>query len=129
MFPSRKYVLEFVNLNEIDEERELRMRTMRLESGLSIPEQEIADMDGKQHPYSKIPVNAYLFQAWQSEHGQQPQPGQEPGQQPKEELGPENGGGDQKPVPDSEDEAGKQEAEGLQSFFGKSIRVEVDVDD
>jgi hypothetical protein len=65
MFPDRKYIFRWVNIDPADEERELELRRMRLEMGLTLPSQEIADADREKHPFAHIPGNAYMFQAWQ----------------------------------------------------------------
>jgi len=100
MYPDRKYILRWVNIDPADEERELKLRRERMESGLSIPSQEIAQMDGEKHPYADVPVNPYHFQAWQAEHQEQGrlEAGDEPEKNPpfpqargKEPLGQEEG--------------------------------------
>lgn len=83
MYPERHYVFRWVNIDPADEERELRLRQMRLEMGLSLPKQEIKQMDGEDHEFSEVPVNAYHFQAWQMQN--QPQMPEQPGMPGQEE--------------------------------------------
>ncbi len=85
MYPDRKYVFRWVNIDPADEERELRLRQLRLEMGLTTPRQEIADADMELHDFADVPVNSYHFQAWQmqQQYGDQGQgeegEGEEPG--------------------------------------------------
>ena len=83
MFPDRKYILRFKNIDERDEERELKLRTMRLQAGLTLPKQEIADMDGEQHDYADVPQSPYSFQAYSAKQQQdmQEQQGGDPNMQ------------------------------------------------
>jgi len=117
LYPDRKYVFEFVNINEIDEERELRMRRERLEAGLSLPEHEIADMDGKQHPYAKVPINPYMFQAWQMQNSMESQPERDNNTDKPE--------GDEKKGEDGENDESAPRLLGLHKS-GNVVEVEVD---
>jgi len=66
MYPDRKYIFRWVNIDPADEERELRLAGMRLQQGLTLPRHEIAALDLEQHEYADVPMNTYMFQAWQA---------------------------------------------------------------
>jgi len=98
MYPDRKYMLVWVNLDPTDEKRDLELAQMRLANGITTPAQEIALMNGDKHEFADVPVNPYHFQAWQAKNGM---------------VGATGGPGEE------EEEGGPQpEVEGLPGFRG-----------
>lgn len=68
MFPDRKYMFKWVNIDGTDEERDLKLAQMRLEMGLTLPADEQTKFNLDEHDYSHVPLNSQMFQAWQADN-------------------------------------------------------------
>lgn len=90
MYPDKKYIFKWVNLDGVDEEREIALANERLMAGLTTPAQEQKSMDMEKHEFSDVPVNPSHFQAWMMKN------------QPQQPMMP--GGGDGQEDPGAEDQ-------------------------
>lgn len=93
MFPDKKYIFKWVNLDAVDEEREIQLATERLNAGLTLPSQEQKMMDLEEHEFSDVPVCQAHFQAWMMKN------------QPQQPMMPEEGDGSEDgPIPSEEEQ-------------------------
>jgi len=140
---NRKYIARWKNIDPADEERELRLRQMRLQMGITLPKHEIAEMDREPHPYDDVPLHPNMFQVYMQkmmELQPEPEPGEEgiPGYRAGEKR--EEGEQEQEAAErmralealagGGEEEGGPQRRQGPPPF-GKSLRrvIEVEIDE